>query len=401
MRTRLPWIVWAIAIALAVPGAITVAIAISAPPSAIPWIAAQLLLALCTATAGAVVATRLPTNAVGWILLAIGVGTGIMLVCIAYAELGFLNQPDPHSSVVYASWVTYWIGVPTFYGSTAFLLLLFPDGHLPSPRWRWVARFVGTAIIVATVASALWPAKLDRGFANPLTPQNDTVADFLHQFYDATDWLAPPIMLASAAGLVVRLHRSRGAERLQLKWFAYVATVAAIALATSVIGPPVISDVAFLGGLVALVGFPITIGMAILRYRLYAIDVVINRTLVYGTLTVALGAAYLAGVLLFQLALSPLTKESGLAIAASTLAVAALFRPARTKIQGLVDRRFYRHRYDARRTLDEFGVRLRHELDLETLAADLRGVVHDTMQPAHVSLWLRRTDRNDSRTAPL
>ena len=350
--------------------------------------------------AGILILRRQPRNTIGWLLLGIGFVWGVGGLADSYARYGLLVVPGALPGPEVAATVASGIWAPALGLTGTFLILLFPDGHLPSPRWRPVAWLSAVTIVVLTVALFVSPGRLEAGpvpsMSNPL----------------ALEWAAPilevalavllPVFalctVASAAGLVRRFRSSRGVERQQLKWLAtagaFVASLFLLSIVSSIFTSasaeqPAWLDVVDQVGFLSFAFLPISIGIAILRHGLYSIDVVINRALVYGALTVALGGLYLGSVLFLQLVLSPVTSQSDLAVAASTLAVAALFGPVRRRIQAVVDRRFFRQRYDAARTVESFSGRLRHEVDLESVSVDLRGVVSETVQPTHVSLWLR------------
>jgi len=346
---------------------------------------------ISTAAVGAVVASRLPRNPVGWILLTIGAGLGLSVTAAAYGELGTGTASGPLPGDEIAAWVGEWSLVPAVFGGVVFLLHVFPDGRFMSRRWRRVGIASAVIVLFATISDALAPGRLEDvpDVDNPVGATG-AFADIVLAAQNIIGLLALPVFVLAGAGLVVRLRRSRGVERQQLKWIAFALTFVALGLGVSAAGPESAGNAAFLLALLALAAMPVATGIAMLRYRLYDIDVVINRALVYGALTATLAALYLGSVLMLQLALSGLIEGSGLPVAASTLAVAALFRPVRERIQRTVDRRFYRQKYDAVRTLQAFGVRLRDEVDLDTLQDEVRTVVARTMQPAHVSLWLRQ-----------
>ena len=333
------------------------------------------------ATMGALVASRRPRNPIGWILLSGGAAYTIGGLTITQTE-------SEGGAPALVHWVSTWVWMAGIGPVATFGLLLFPDGHLPSPRWRAFAWFAAATIVVTGAVIAFKPGPFeDDTIVNPLG--FDAIPGLMEVLQNVSPAALALAILGSIASLFVRFRRARNVERLQLKWLSYtgalvgVALIAAVAIET-VVGERAV-DLTNTIISVSLALVPVAMGVAILRHRLYDIDVVINRTLVYGALTATLGGAYLGTVLLVGLAVG----ESGFAVAVSTLAVAALFRPARTRIQAAVDRRFYRRRYDAARTLEAFGGRLRDELDLEALGADLRGVVRDTVQPASVTLWLR------------
>jgi hypothetical protein len=272
-----------------------------------------------------------------------------------------------------------------------YLALLFPDGRPPSFRWRYFAWLVGAVMVAGTVAVALWP-ETAAGFDLTDNPLGIEVAT---DVLNPVETIMYALALVATISLLVRLRRSKGVERQQVKWFTY----AVVVLATSAIMAYVVLEsigirwlewVSLVLVMVGVVGLPVAVGIAILRYRLYNIDLLINRTLVYGSLTVVLALVYSGSVVLFQELFRTLTgSDSQLAVVVSTLAIAAMFQPLRRRIQASIDRRFYRRKYDARKTLEAFSAKLREETDLDSLSGDLTGVVKETMQPTHVSLWLR------------
>jgi hypothetical protein len=355
------------------------------------------VLGLVFGVTGALVASRMPGNLVGWIFCVLALlfqSSGLADAYVAYGGGTGASLPGR----VWVAWVSQWFLNVSSPALIVLCFLLFPTGNLPSPRWRPLIPFVGVTAVVYAASAALAPGDMpDYPFENPVGIEP---VGWLRTLAEASLlFLIVPLMFVSAGSLFARLRRSSGVERQQLKWFAYAAALLATELVavnvlSALLGGTVEGEVSelvpFLVFLVALSGMPVAMGVAILRYRLYDIDILINRTLVYGLLTASLVLVYLGGVVSLQYAFRTLTGgESQLAIVASTLAIAALFSPLRRRIQGFIDRRFYRQRYDARRTLESYSATLRDETDLERLGQGLVGVVRETVQPEHASLWLR------------
>jgi hypothetical protein len=346
------------------------------------------------ATVGAVVASRRPQNPLGWIFLAIGLLTAIAAVAEAYAaRVPDRSGPVP-APVALGAWIQNWFWYPLVAMSTLLTMLLFPSG-LPSRRWRPVLWSCVAAAAAVTVMAALSPTvqAAGREVPNPLGVTGLNVRDVEETLlFQVFTILLFGGIAAAVISLVGRFRRSRGTERQQLKWFMYAAILVVANIIASVAFPAYERSEAsgFVFGL--LIGLvPVSCGLAILRYRLYDIDLIINRTLVYGALTAVLALVYVGGVVGVGGLVREATgqQDNSLVIAATTLVVAALFRPARARIQAFIDRRFYRRKYDAARTVEAFSARLRDEVDLETMRLDLVTVVHDTMGPARASLWLR------------
>jgi hypothetical protein len=367
---------------------------------------ADLLLAIGVAVvllafpvAGIVIATRQPANLIGWILLAIGAGWALLAGATGYADYGIRLHPGslPGADIAAALTLTVW--APPVGLTGTFLLLLFPDGHLPGPRWRWVAYVGAASTATCAITALLDPGLLDGSvYQNTQNPMGVESLSGVVAVLDYAVVVLAATMVASAASLVVRFRRAGQVEREQVKWLAAAAGVSAVIyfvdLCLGVIAGPgpepawrLMIDNLFV---LSLGLIPAAIGIAVLRYRLYEIDVIIRRTLVYAALVSVLALLYLAGVLGIQTAVRSVSGQSGtLAVTVSTLLVAAAFQPLRARIRRAVDHRFYRGRYDAARTLEEFSGRLREQVDIETVSGEVLDVVRQTLQPAHATLWIR------------
>jgi len=349
----------------------------------------QVVAAVTAATVGAVVASRRPRHPVGWLLLGLGLSLTMWGLTFGYTRYGLVARPGALPAASYLAGLHNGLGI-IWLSCASFVLLLTPTGKLPSPRWRWWAGIAAAAAGMWLLASVVHPAPL---YPEYPTIENPLAVPFLPRgLLDVAQPAAAVVVLASlvvgAVSLVGRFRRARGIERQQLRWLAWGAALAAVALLAAMAALGLeddfyLTDLAL--GVCAAV-LPLATGAAILRYRLYDLDRIISRTLAYGLLTVLLGLGYV-GVVLGLGRLLP--QGSSLVVAGATLAVAALFQPARRRIQQAMDRRFNRRRYDAAQTIGAFSARLRDELDLRTLTGELLEVVDQTMQPTRASLWLR------------
>jgi hypothetical protein len=366
------------------------------PRPAAATLGAVLLVTVSAATVGALVASRRPGHPVGWLLLGVGLGLVVTELIQAYVDYGLLARPGSLPGARYLAGFAY-STVLLWVSCAGFVLLLTPTGSLPSPRWRWWARLAAAAPVVMVVGSVVQPDPLAPDYhGNPLAVP--TLARVLGVPAVAGVVVVLVSLLVGAGSLVVRFRRARGVERLQLRWLAYAAALAAGLLLVALVAGFLLANdnVAFASLALGMALLPLATGAAILRYRLYDLDRIISRTLAYGLLTVLLGGGYAAVVLgLGQL----LGRDSSLVVAGATLALAAVFQPARRRVQQTVDRRFNRRRYSAARTIEAYSVRLRDQLDLDTLSAELVAVVDQTMEPNRVSLWLRPSPPGSSSPA--
>jgi hypothetical protein len=357
-----------------------------------------LLATLPAVTAGTILVTRLPSNLVGWLLLIAGLAIAVTPAVSNLAGYGLNVHPGSVPGAVWLAIISDFSWLPVIACALVYLPLLYPTGRLLSPRWRIVTVAGTGAFLVATIESAVvpfTPGTYPPDVRNPLL-LSGPLGDLLAGLGNASHVVVIASVFLALASLVVRYRRAAGVERQQLKWFAVVIAIGGpatvIALLTSNITTGIgaaVSSLAFITAVVGLALLPIAIGIAILRYRLYEIDRLISRTISYGVLTAIVAGLFVGFILVFQAVLAPVTGSNELAVAGSTLLAAALFQPIRRRVQRLVDRRFNRTRYDAERTVAAFAERLRDEVDLEQLRAEILATVAATVEPSSVSLWLR------------
>jgi hypothetical protein len=405
---RLAWGLWMAAIVLSLLGIVFLVLSASTPiPQRFGFRGSDVILAVAFSTVGAVVAGRRPHNPIGWLFAASGLVSAIAAFAAEYRVYAILTRPGLLPLGAEVAWIAEWIWW-LLLAAVAYVFFLFPDGSLPSRRWRPLAWLAGISPAIIAVGIALSPGPLYEFdvVRNPFglegLEHGGLIADLVNVLGGLAIVGLVLALVGAGASLVLRFRRAQGAQRQQLKWIAYAAALAGVAQVASfafliVFGQsPVAMQMLVICALAAI---PVAAAMAILRYRLYDIDRLINRTLVYGMLTALLGAVYAGVVLVLGQAFGGIRREPpSWAVAGATLAVAALFQPARHRIQATVDRRFNRRHYDAATTIEAFSVRLRNEVQLDRIAAELLGVVDQTLQPTTASLWLRPASGRGSPT---
>ena len=351
---------------------------------------------LLLALVGSLIAMRRPDNRIGAIICLLATGGALLTLSDAYVDHDVYIDDGSLVAVSLMAWVSNWLWVWIIMPPVTFLFLLCPDGRLPSARWRPVLLLDFVALTTLSITQAT----LDGPFEGYPTIENPLGIEAIGSLIETANYLGfillMPAIGFSGAAMVHRFRKSRGRERLQLKWFAMAAAGAFLIFAASWPISIFIVDVWDVSSLLVVCLFPIAAGIAILRHQLYDIDRILNRTLVYAVLTASLGALYAGAVIGLQEVLRPLSGGSDLAIVLTTLVVAALFLPARRVVQTAVDRRFNRRAYDAARTIEAFSARLREQIDLDTLTREMRDIVIETMAPSRISIQLRV--RNDSKT---
>jgi hypothetical protein len=404
------WLSWALLLVAAVLAPAGVALAVAGETAGLDLPegrGSELALELATAlgsvpfaVVGLLIVRKAHRNRIGWIFLATGSLLALTSVSYGYADLALYGGRD-WPGAAWTAWLAGWLVIVPAFEAPCVVAQLFPTGRPLRGRWPRRLRLSLVAAVYLVLPAMLAPGPLDS------YPTVDNPTALPHwvggALFDPVWALAIFGLLGiSFASLVVRFRRARGVERQQLSWLALAAGVAiaglVVGFAFDGISVPV-RTAAYVTAVAGVMAIPVAAGVAILRYRLYEIDRIVSRTLTYAALTAILGAAYLGLVLAGQAVFSSFAGGSNLAIAVSTLVVAASFLPVRSRVQRVVDRRFNRRRFDAERTLEAFGSRLREQVELDALAADLRGVVGETMAPRHVSLWLR-SERGRPVTIP-
>jgi hypothetical protein len=396
------WASWAISAALA--GFVAISAARSATAGAdarFPF--EEFTLAVTFPTVGTLIATRRPRNPIGWIFCAIGLSHALSI----FSPYGILLLASADADAIpfagRLAWIAVWPWWAPGFGLLAFLFLLFPNGRMLSPRWSWLGWLASVGMVMLVLPQVIfsWNFTIPQLLDISSSMESTSVGHIANMIVIAGLVLLLISAFTATISLIQRLRHAVGIERQQLKWFAYACAVFIVARLIILVffGDHPEMPLAIALGVLTIAGIPLAVGIAILRYHLYDIDIIIRRTLVYSILSLTLGLVYVGSIVLLQQLVAPLTGGSELAIVASTLVIAALFNPLRKRIQNLIDRRFYRRKYDAAKVLAAFGATARDETDLEQLTAEMLRVVDETMQPEFVGLWLGEPSVDKQRGA--